>query len=480
MSPFSVKSFFIGLGSVAASVISPCGLESTRRLAFQQGFSKYCPSTSTTMQPHNDSFNKETKSLPSLPNRPMAFILKSIAERISPSWDEFYGGKAFSLQRSIAKLESVLSNNSITNPQNLTSITSNLNTLHLDSIRDQSINGCKPINNVVASSCNDDSNVISSKSRANPNISEFDSISDVSFDSSRCNTINFLDNSNVDISSGSISNVSISDEFESKTMKDNGLFLTAMPTSSINPNIQSTHYYHAEMAFISALSEISERLCRIPKASRQKALQAELSLLNHNLPANICIPFLCRESLKGENASHSCILRICPTEAVVLNSAERVPFMILIEMESNFSCESSDSDISSDSCSVSSIGNSENEPSEEKQDIKYSTIQSPSSLDFYDRMRTAAILLAQLHQMTNAKNLNLSTISTIRSRIIKEMEVLDSQRIKSSMSQSFVSLDGSEFHNLDDDFTAQRKDIYAEDPSGIFCVYFNHFSHCVK
>ncbi|KAL2917820.1 Phosphatidylinositol 4-kinase pik1alpha (PI4-kinase)(PtdIns-4-kinase) [Polyrhizophydium stewartii] len=91
-----------------------------------------------------------------------------------------------------------------------------------------------------------------------------------------------------------------------------------------------SHYFHSEMQFIMTLVDISDRLRFVPKPARQSNLVAELTLLNHNLPADVCIPFWC--PAEANNPVHHRVVRISPSDAVVLNSADRVPFLIMVEV----------------------------------------------------------------------------------------------------------------------------------------------------
>ena len=408
ISPYSIKSLLIGMGMIAASVVSPRGLEESRRLSLQQ-------SLSIPLKTIDGSSDRE-QSHANLSQRSMATILKAIAERISPSWDEFYGGSAFSLQHSIAKLESALSKAPISTLKALP----------------------KPVLKLERSD--------TQMSKSSPWL---------------------------ETRPTSVPTTPTTPTTDAPTdAKDNGLSLF-LYESKLCADIQSTHYYHAEMGFIAALTEISERLFRIPKLSRQKALQAELSLLNHNLPANVCIPFWCCECLRNSIMSHARVLRICPTEAVVLNSAERVPFMILVEIESNCIHESSP-EAASFSSSSSSSSSSTSPPEvegfiKEENEPTYSMVHSSNTCEFYDKMRTAAILLAQLHHMTITKNLNPTVISTIRSRIIKEMELLDTQKVKTSSeipgTASFISMGNDECRNIIDDLALVKDQRLHEDPS---------------
>ncbi|KAJ3159163.1 Phosphatidylinositol 4-kinase pik1alpha (PI4-kinase)(PtdIns-4-kinase) [Geranomyces michiganensis] len=94
--------------------------------------------------------------------------------------------------------------------------------------------------------------------------------------------------------------------------------------------LKKSHYFHSEMQFMMALVEISDRLRTVPKEARQSTLIAELSLINHNLPASVCLPAWCGAS--AEHPTHHRIARISPSDAVVLNSADRVPYLITVEV----------------------------------------------------------------------------------------------------------------------------------------------------
>ncbi|KTW25927.1 hypothetical protein T552_03201 [Pneumocystis carinii B80] len=107
--------------------------------------------------------------------------------------------------------------------------------------------------------------------------------------------------------------------------------------SSISPRKQSlllqTQYFRYETAFLQALHDISSRLILVPQLARLSALRAELALLNTYLPADICIPSLCTAT--ASYPVHHRIVRIDSAEAVVLNSAKRVPYLLIIEILEN-------------------------------------------------------------------------------------------------------------------------------------------------
>ncbi|GLB34940.1 putative PI3 PI4-kinase family protein [Lyophyllum shimeji] len=96
------------------------------------------------------------------------------------------------------------------------------------------------------------------------------------------------------------------------------------------------HYCRSEVQFLLSLENICNRLLVIPRPARVSALRAELTALNHKLPAEVCMPMWCSSSdsatPRGRTQPHHRIVRIPPGESVVLNSAERAPYLLLIEI----------------------------------------------------------------------------------------------------------------------------------------------------
>nr|AZQ56632.1 phosphatidylinositol 4-kinase [Suhomyces choctaworum] len=91
------------------------------------------------------------------------------------------------------------------------------------------------------------------------------------------------------------------------------------------------HYAKKETEFILSLQNISLRLSQVPKEARLSALRAELSIINDTLlPSEIDIPQLLPIT-SNKNKKYHKILRLSINEACVLNSAERVPFLLLVE-----------------------------------------------------------------------------------------------------------------------------------------------------
>ncbi|ODV98013.1 hypothetical protein PACTADRAFT_47835 [Pachysolen tannophilus NRRL Y-2460] len=93
-----------------------------------------------------------------------------------------------------------------------------------------------------------------------------------------------------------------------------------------------SNYFKCETQFAIALQNISYKLSQVPKEARLSSLRAELSILNKDLPCEVDIPMLLPRNKKGK--LHK-VVRIPPNESAVLNSAERVPFLLLIEFLSD-------------------------------------------------------------------------------------------------------------------------------------------------
>lgn len=76
---------------------------------------------------------------------------------------------------------------------------------------------------------------------------------------------------------------------------------------------------------------------QVPKQARLAALRVEIAMLNKDLPAEVDIPLLLpshpfpNHRLEDWPARQNRVVRIVPSEAVLLNSAERIPYLLLIE-----------------------------------------------------------------------------------------------------------------------------------------------------
>ncbi|KAI8910804.1 kinase-like domain-containing protein [Gorgonomyces haynaldii] len=221
----------------------------------------------------------------------------------------------------------------------------------------------------------------------------------------------------------------------------------------------TSHYFFSEMQFIMTLVDISDRLRQVPKPIRQSSLIAELTLLNHNLPADVCIPFLCSAQ---KDEPHHRVVRVSLSDCVVLNSADRVPYLVLVEVfeptrsmqhtreqqqeeavkrvskKVSFEAHSDQSDASSNSAQYhqSVIHRRQSLTVATKNLSDSVSIPSPiefSRDDFSEKMKTAAVMLAQLYQQelmspTQQKQIPVQ-FEDIRSRVIKEMMLIEQQRM---------------------------------------------------
>ena len=88
------------------------------------------------------------------------------------------------------------------------------------------------------------------------------------------------------------------------------------------------NYFKCETQFVIALESISQRLGNVPKEARLSMLRAELALMNRDLPAEVDIPTMLPRNKRGKQ--HKIVNIVC-NEAQVLNSAEKVPYLLFFE-----------------------------------------------------------------------------------------------------------------------------------------------------
>lgn len=113
------------------------------------------------------------------------------------------------------------------------------------------------------------------------------------------------------------------------------LLTQAEMTNTQKMQLLRQNYFRCETAFLTALEGISNRLVVVPKAARLSALRAELALIAQDLPAEVDIPIICPPNLVQGSPSrsrHHRIVRLNPAEATVLNSAEKVPYLLMVEI----------------------------------------------------------------------------------------------------------------------------------------------------
>ncbi|KAH7057680.1 kinase-like domain-containing protein [Linnemannia elongata] len=189
-------------------------------------------------------------------------------------------------------------------------------------------------------------------------------------------------------------------------------------SSAASLELARRSYFHSEMQFLLALVDIATRLVIVPKPARLSALRAELTLLNHNLPAEICVPLWCHATL--ENPSHHRVVRIPPQDAVVLNSADRVPYLLQVEvLETDM--RRMKSPAPSSSPGIRPVTQSRSNEAYLQTVLKRRA--SNSADDFAEKMRTAAVMLAHIKAKA-------TSVEDIRAKIIKEMMALEEQRMQ--------------------------------------------------
>lgn len=112
--------------------------------------------------------------------------------------------------------------------------------------------------------------------------------------------------------------------------------LTATELSPIQKTrLLRQNYFRTQTQFLTALEGISNRLVIVPKPARMSALRAELALISQDLPAEVDIPVICPPTLVNGSpgrSRHHRIVRLNPAESTVLNSAEKVPYLMMVEV----------------------------------------------------------------------------------------------------------------------------------------------------
>ncbi|XP_027892782.1 phosphatidylinositol 4-kinase beta [Xiphophorus couchianus] len=95
-----------------------------------------------------------------------------------------------------------------------------------------------------------------------------------------------------------------------------------------NPKVEAVHEeperLRPQREFVKSLFCIGKRLATLPtKEQKTQRLISELSMLNHKLPARVWLP-------TAEHQHHVC--RVPHTQAVVLNSKDKAPYIIYVEV----------------------------------------------------------------------------------------------------------------------------------------------------
>lgn len=109
-------------------------------------------------------------------------------------------------------------------------------------------------------------------------------------------------------------------------------------TAAQKARILSSNYFRCQTQFLQALDDISNRLVVVPKQARLSALRGELGMLAQDLADAVVlvdVPLICPPTLTDGSparSKHHRIVRLNPAEATVLNSAEKVPYLLMIEV----------------------------------------------------------------------------------------------------------------------------------------------------
>lgn len=87
---------------------------------------------------------------------------------------------------------------------------------------------------------------------------------------------------------------------------------------------ERANVFHAQLDFVKCLTHISHGLFDIEREHRRDVLRRELEKLNDFIPKNVFIP--------TERRAHR-VLRIVPEDAHVFSTKERVPYLLVVEVE---------------------------------------------------------------------------------------------------------------------------------------------------
>eukprot|EP01097_Dermamoeba_algensis_P002290 TRINITY_DN1913_c0_g2_i1.p1 TRINITY_DN1913_c0_g2~~TRINITY_DN1913_c0_g2_i1.p1 ORF type:complete len:920 (+),score=215.47 TRINITY_DN1913_c0_g2_i1:40-2760(+) len=119
-------------------------------------------------------------------------------------------------------------------------------------------------------------------------------------------------------------------ETEGKKREEKTQSASSQPIGNILAKKDRCHYFYVLQGFVTELGHISEKLQKVlPVSSRLEALKKLITEMNENLPVGMYLPIF------PSSSPHHCIVRIPPEESVVLNSRDRVPYMLVIEAITN-------------------------------------------------------------------------------------------------------------------------------------------------
>ncbi|KAI8890279.1 hypothetical protein K501DRAFT_168912 [Backusella circina FSU 941] len=226
-----------------------------------------------------------------------------------------------------------------------------------------------------------------------------------------------------------------------------------------------SNYFRSEMQFLLALGDIATRLVIVPKEARMSALHAELTLLNHHLPADICLPLWCPAT--SEKPFHH---RIAPYLLMIEVLDDEMRFedadfaSMLKRRQKQHKCMKKKTSVTPTNDVMDMV---DYYKETEEKTVKETTID-----DYADRMRTAAVMLTQLQQSVvscntaahSNNNFRSKPQEQIRQRIIKEMMALEEQRVLKMKTEGGLGLINNETDMLQEEQRIAMV-VNKEDPS---------------
>ncbi|KAI9251555.1 hypothetical protein BY458DRAFT_536138 [Sporodiniella umbellata] len=206
-----------------------------------------------------------------------------------------------------------------------------------------------------------------------------------------------------------------------------------------------SNYFRSEIQFVLALVDIAMRLVIVPKEARMSALHAELTLLNHNLPAEVCLPLWCpattHKPFHHRVAPYLLMIEVLDDELSFEDDGYTSTWYRKRQLLKKFQITKSKKRLSVPKVDLTLTKQTSADMSDCLSEKKTSPVTSADSsrrnsksVDNYaERMKTAAVMLAQLQQGTalsgNTKTGFKQGTEQIRQKIIQEMITLEDQRM---------------------------------------------------
>ncbi|KAM6972987.1 phosphatidylinositol 4-kinase beta-like [Aplochiton taeniatus] len=226
-----------------------------------------------------------------------------------------------------------------------------------------------------------------------------------------------------------------------------------------NPRVESSHEeldrLRPQREFIKSLMCIGKRLATLPtKEQKTQRLISELSLLNHKLPARVWLPTA---------TFHHHVARVPHTQAVVLNSKDKAPYIIYVEVLECESFETSSVPVRIPETRIRTARSAENLPdcgsvamaiTAEQRAGSFSTVPNYDNDDEAWATDDLGTLQVELGQTSSSDNISQFSVDSITSLESKEPVFIAAGDIRRRLSE-----------NLAHTPTSFRRD--PEDPSAV-------------